>query len=80
MIHMEATSRLSSDEVLERVRKFFGKEGQGLELSEENESCLTFTGGGGYVTATVCAEGKQTKVDLISQEFIPLREKIECVF
>lgn len=69
MIHMEATSKRAPGEVLDRVRKFFGKGGQGLELSEENESCLTFTGGGGYVTATVCAEGSQTKVDLVSQEW-----------
>ena len=69
MIHMETTSGLAPGEVLERVRKFFGKGGQGLELSEENETCLTFSGGGGYVTASVCAEGKQTKVDIVSREW-----------
>ena len=59
MIHMEATSRLAPGEVLERVKKFFGKGGQGLELTEESASCLTFTGGGGYVTATVCRGGER---------------------
>ena len=69
MIHMEGQSRLAPQEVLGRLRKFFGKGGQGLELTEENASCLTFTGGGGYVTANVCREGEQTKVDLVSQEW-----------
>jgi hypothetical protein len=69
MIHLEGKSRLGPEEVLDRAKKFFGKGGQGLELTEENASCLTFTGGGGYVTATVCLEGEQTKVDLVSQEW-----------
>jgi hypothetical protein len=68
MIHMEGQSRLAPEEVLGRLRKFFGKGGQGLELTDKSASCLTFTGGG-YVTATVCLEGKQTKVDLVSQEW-----------
>ncbi len=69
MIRMERQSRLGPEEVLERVKKYFGKGGQGLELTEESASCLTFTGGGGYVTAAVCLEGEQTKVDLVSQEW-----------
>jgi len=69
MIHMERKSRLEPEELLGRLKKFFGKEGQGLELTEENASCLTFTGGGGYVTASVCLEGKLTKVDLVSREW-----------
>ena len=69
MIHMEGKSKLAPEELLGRLRKFFGKGGQGLELTEENASCLTFTGGGGYVNASVCVEGKETKVDLVSQEW-----------
>jgi len=69
MIHMERQCKLAPEEVLGRVKKFFGKGGEGLELTEESASCLTFTGGGGYVTASVCLEGDQTKVDLVSQEW-----------
>jgi hypothetical protein len=69
MIHMQGKSRLAPEEVLGRLRKFFGKDGQGLELTEEGPLCLTFTGGGGYVTASVCLEGEQTKVDLVSREW-----------
>jgi hypothetical protein len=69
MIHMEGKSGLAPEEVLGRAKKFFGKGGQGLDLTAENASCLTFTGGGGYVTASVCREGERTKIDLISQEW-----------
>jgi hypothetical protein len=69
MIHMEETSKFAPEEVLERIKKFFGKGGQGLELTEESASCLIFTGGGGYVTASVCQEREQTKVELVSQEW-----------
>ena len=69
MIRMEGKSKLAPEEVLSQAKKYFGKGGQGLELTEENASCLTFTGGGGYVTASVCVEGKRTKVDLVSQEW-----------
>ena len=69
MIHMEVTSKLVPEEVMERIKKFFGKGGQGLELTEESASCLTFSGGGGYVTASVCQERGQTKVELVSQEW-----------
>jgi len=69
MIHMEGTSKLAPEQLLKQAKKFFGKAGQGLELAEENPSCLTFTGGGGYVTVSVCVEGKQTKINLVSQEW-----------
>ena len=69
MIHMERESKLAPKEILERAKNFFGKQGHGLELSEESASCLTFAGGGGYVTATVCQEEGQTKIDMVSQEW-----------
>lgn len=69
MIHLEGTSNLPPEEVLARAKKYFGRGGQGLELTEEGAACLTFTGGGGYVTASVCPEGKATKVDLASREW-----------
>ncbi len=38
-------------------------------LTEEDPQCLTFSGGGGFVTATVCPEGGETKVNLLAQEW-----------
>jgi hypothetical protein len=69
MINLERSTKLSTDEVMKRLKKYFGKGGQGLEVSEENSSCITFSGGGGYVNATVCSEEGKTKVNLVTQEW-----------
>ena len=69
MINLEGKTKLLSAEVKKRVKQFFGKGGQGLELTEENPQCLTFSGGGGYVTATVCPEDGGTRINLLAQEW-----------
>ena len=70
MLNMETKTGLSPEEVVQQLKKFFGKGGQGMNLTEENPQCLTFEGGGGYVTATICAaEGGKTSVNLVTQEW-----------
>jgi len=69
MINLERSTKLSTDEVMKRLKKYFGKGGQGLEATEENPSCISFSGGGGYVNATVCVEDGKTKVNLVTQEW-----------
>ena len=69
MLRLEHKTRLSQDKIIARLKGYFGKEGLGLDLTEESAQCLTFTGGGGYVTASLCDEGNETRVDLISQEW-----------
>ncbi len=69
MISMEGKTKFSPEEVVKKLKKYFGKGGQGLELTEENPQCLTFSGGGGYVTATVCSEEGKTRVNLVAQEW-----------
>ncbi len=69
MINLEGKTKLSPEEVIKRLKKYFGKGGQGLELTEDNPLCLSFSGGGGYVTATVCTEEGKTRVNLVAQEW-----------
>jgi hypothetical protein len=69
MLNMEAKTRLSPEEVVRRLKKFFGKEGLGLKVTEETPQCLSFVGSGGYVTATLCLEDGKTRVDLVTQEW-----------
>jgi hypothetical protein len=69
MLNLEVKTKLSTEEVTKRARRFFGKGGLGLEVSEENPQCLSFEGGGGYVTATLCSEGEKTRVTLVTQEW-----------
>lgn len=69
MLNLEVKTKLNQQEVIERLKRFFGKGGLGLEIAEETPQCLTFDGGGGHVTATLCAEEGKTRVNLVSQEW-----------
>jgi hypothetical protein len=69
MINLEVKTKLKQEEVVDRLKKFFGKGGLGLEIVEEAPQCLTFEGGGGHVTATVCPEEGKTRINLVSQEW-----------
>jgi hypothetical protein len=75
MINVEGVTRLSVEDVRDRLKKFFGKGGEGMELKEDSPLCLTFSGGGGYVTATLCSEKGKTRVNLVSQEWERQAEK-----
>lgn len=69
MLHLEIKTKLSLDEALSRLKSFFSKGGLGLEIEEETPECLNFTGGGGFVNATVCTEKEKTRIDLQTQEW-----------
>ena len=69
MLNLETKTKLSEEEVIDRVKKFFGKGGLGMDLKEESPQCLTFEGGGGYVTATICQEEGQNRIGLLTQEW-----------
>jgi hypothetical protein len=69
MVNIEAKTKLGAEEAVNRMKAYFGKGGLGLELTEESSQCLNFEGGGGYITATACSEGKTTRISLVSQEW-----------
>ena len=69
MLNLEVKTALKEERVVERLKAFFGKGGLGLELTEEGPQCLTYEGGGGYVTATLCSEEEKTRVSLVTQEW-----------
>ena len=69
MLNLECKTALAPEEVLEELKRSFGKGGLGLEAKEENPQCITFEGGGGYITATLCEEKGKTRVDLATREW-----------
>jgi hypothetical protein len=69
MINLEVKTKLKQEEVIGRLKKFFGKDGLGLEIAEETPQCLTFEGAGGHVTATVCPEEGKTKISISGMGF-----------
>ena len=69
MLNMEVKSKLPHEKIVKKLKGFFGEGGLGLSLQDESSQCLSFHGGGGYVTATLCQEGKETRIDFVSQEW-----------
>ena len=69
MLNLEVRTKLPAEKVIHKLKRFFGKEGLGLDVTEETSQCLTFEGGGGHVTATMCAEGTETRINLVTQEW-----------
>jgi len=69
MTNLEIKTRLSGEDAAKRIKQFFGHEGQGLVLTEDTPGCLSFQGGGGYVTAHVSVESGETTINLLTQEW-----------
>ena len=69
MLTLDVRTKVAEKEVIEQLKKYFGKGGLGLELTDEGPQCLTFEGGGGHVTATLCQEEGKTRVNLVTREW-----------
>jgi hypothetical protein len=69
MLNLEMKTKLSQEETIQQLKKYFGKGGLGLEVTEETPQCINFEGGGGHVIATICQEGDKTRIDLVTQEW-----------
>lgn len=69
MLNLEVKTKMTQEEVSRQLKNFFGKGGMGLEIQEETPQCLTFEGGGGYVTASLCSEEGKTRISLVTQEW-----------
>jgi len=66
MLNMEVRTALSAEELEKQLKEFFGTGGLGLEIKEECPGRLTFSGGGGHVTATFRAEGGKTLLKIVT--------------
>ena len=69
MLNISTETKLSSDKIKQKIKDYFGKDGLNLELSEEVDDCLTYVGGGGYVTATITKEEDKNKIDIVTREW-----------
>ena len=69
MVRIAKESNLKPEEAIKRAVAFFGPEGYGLEL-KENDSCNAyFEGGGGNVRVTAATSKKGSSVELESVEW-----------
>jgi len=69
MLTLEVKSNRDIDTLRSRIKNYFGPGGLGLELTGDTLQCISFEGGGGYVTATLCPEGDTTRVELETREW-----------
>jgi hypothetical protein len=69
MLNLEVRTKLKPEEVIEKLKNFFGKGGLGLDITDETPQCLTFEGGGGHISATLCPEEGKTRINLVTQEW-----------
>jgi hypothetical protein len=69
MLHITKETAHSADDVVKRASGFFGNKGLGLEEKERNSCCITFAGGGGYVSIAAEGAGGKREVDVESWEW-----------
>ena len=75
MLSLESRSKHSPEVIIHQLKSYFGGDGLGLKLEHDCDNFLTFVGGGGYVSATLCTEGKQTVVGLETREWeVPVKK------
>jgi hypothetical protein len=68
MLRITKKTRLKREEIIDRASKFFGKGGEGLDEKEKNLCCISFEGGGGYVSVLIADEEKGRMVDVETRE------------
>jgi hypothetical protein len=71
MLNMTKKSKLGAKEALRKAVAFFGPEGLGLKVTQQEETCARFQGGGGHVFVTVCESegGNGSEIDVESREW-----------
>lgn len=59
----------SPEEVIQKAVDYFGAEGLGLSVISEDQCCVTFEGGGGYVSVAASQEEDNSTVELETREW-----------
>lgn len=70
MLRLSVKTKLDPQQVLVRATGYFAQ-GLGLQAHQRSPDCLTFSGGGGYVTVTAQARasGRGSEVVLETREW-----------
>ncbi len=69
MLNISRETKLSPEKIKQKTKDFFGDKGLKLELTEEVNDCLSFAGGGGYVTVTISPKDKKNLVEIVTMEW-----------
>jgi hypothetical protein len=68
MLRLSRKTQSTSEQILDRAAEFFGPKGHGLEEKERGSCCVTFEGGGGYVTVAVSEQSDGRAVEIETRE------------
>jgi len=68
MLRIFKQTDLTSEQILERAAGFFGPDGHGLDEKERGSCCVSFEGGGGFVTVTVSEQAGRRSVEIETRE------------
>jgi hypothetical protein len=70
----EVTTKLSPQQAIAYAKDYFGPQGVGLEVIDEQETYVTLQGGGGHVSVVACP-GDKTTLELETREWdYPVRQ------
>jgi hypothetical protein len=69
MLKIGKESKLKPEEAIKQAVAFFGPQGYGLEVKDEGNCCVTFTGSGGSVVVTASEAQKGSSVDVEAVEW-----------
>lgn len=69
MLKISKETKLQPEQVLDKATAYFGPEGENLQTKERDACCVTFAGGGGYITVSVSDEEGSRSVDVETREF-----------
>jgi hypothetical protein len=69
MLSVTKESILKPEAVIQRAVKFFGPNGVGLKIMEQDNCNAVFEGGGGSVRVTAATTAKGSKVDIETREW-----------
>src|SRR5262249_58546483 len=67
MLKLEVKTQLPEEQLKQRTKSFF-KDDLGLNITAEASDCVTFAGGGGYVTAVFSHDQDATRGELETRE------------
>jgi hypothetical protein len=65
----EKQAKQTADKVMEKAIKFFAGSPPGLKIKAQDDCCVEFEGGGGYVNVTVSAKDKGSVINLETREW-----------
>ena len=69
MLKLNVTTKKKPEEIINKALVYFGPSGYKLELVEQNDTHVSFEGGGGGVELDVLPYDGKTSVDLTTREW-----------